>query len=79
MQITQANLSETEDQLSDLAAKRTSASFEMGIELVECGVITGPVNLPERLRTGGIAALLTLLIVGFAQWWSNRPANGTRQ
>lgn len=32
-----------------------------------------PVNLLSRLRTAGLGALLTFILVGFAQWWITRP------
>jgi hypothetical protein len=69
---TRADLAKTEGRLQDLVDRRTSAFDDVTIELVDCGVIAGPVNLGQRLRIGGIGALATLLVVGIGQWWLNR-------
>ncbi len=68
------DLGQTEKRLLDLAERRTSTSEDVMLELVDCGVIAGPVNLGERLRIGALGALMTFLVVGLGQWWLNRRA-----
>ena len=72
--VVQADLANTRERIGDLAARRSTPEKEVNLQLIECGVISGPVNLAQRLRVGGLGALLTLFTVAFGQWWlSRRP------
>jgi len=69
-----ALLASTEQRRAELAAHRIAALRDAGLELVECGMVDGPINLPERFRTGGVAAIVTLLTMSLGQWWLVRRA-----
>lgn len=69
---TKTALSATAEQIETLAGKRLSSLGEVTLELVECGVLRGPINLRHRLRVGGLAAIITLLTVGAIQWMFTR-------
>ena len=70
--LTRTDLEKTRDRLADLAARRMSAAREVDLKLIDCRVIGRSADLPERLRLGGLAALVTFLIVGFGQWLISR-------
>lgn len=72
LRLTRTDLTQTEGQLSQLAADRVSKAEAADIELVSAGVIGRPVNLTERLGTGTLAATLTLAMILLAQWWITR-------
>ncbi len=72
LQLTQGYLNQTKSTLRDLRAKRLAPSNPTKIELVRCGVLGSAVDWGQRARTGGIAAMLTLLTVLLGQWWVSR-------
>ena len=69
LEITHGDLDTTQQRLRELAAQRMASSNSLGVELVSCDVLGGPVNLGERLSIAGLAAVLTLLAVLLTQWW----------
>jgi len=58
--------------LDEVAAARSAVSAGNDLELLDVAVVGRPANLSQRLRTGGLAALCTLLTVGLGQWWLAR-------
>jgi len=68
------DLNKSEELLHSLEALRLTRAGATALEVVSCEASDSPVNLPERLRTGGLAALITLLSVGLLQWWFARRA-----
>ena len=72
LDLTRREYAKTEAHLRSLAEKRRTSSESSGVEIVAGGVDGGPVNLIERLRTGGLTGLLTLLSILVGQWWTAR-------
>ena len=62
----------TRNQIDALSMQRIDDLGDVTLEIVECGVLRGPINLRHRLRIGGLAALITLMTVGFVQWMFTR-------
>jgi len=67
-------LAEARNRLRDLAVGRTGAGEPAGPQVISCGAAGTPVNLNERLWTGGLGAVLALLTVYGTQWWMARRA-----
>jgi hypothetical protein len=72
LELVRNDLGKTEDRLRELSARRTSAADAGDIEVVSYETSGRPVNLNERLRIGGIGAVLALVTVLFGQWWIAR-------
>ncbi len=67
LQMTWEDLERTQGQLHELATRRAATDKSADITLVSCGVAQTAVNLPERLRVGGVGAGVTFLAVLFGQ------------
>jgi len=65
----QTDIDNTDETLTEYTAKRLSDLASLRIELTGCSVTDLPVNLAERLRAGGVAAALTLLVLGMGLRW----------
>lgn len=78
LQVTKARIFETESRLAALAADRTEAAVAGQITIRNCYGPSMPVNLWERLRVGGIAAGLTLVMMLLSQWWIMRHGSSSR-
>jgi len=72
LQTTQENLAHAQQRLGEMTAEREAANADIGVELISCGVIGTELNLPQRLRLGGIGFVMTLLAVLAGQWWITR-------
>ncbi len=64
----QADLEDVETRLQRAVADRTTHANAIRVELRSCEVGDRPVNLSARLRTSGIGATLTLVLVLLGQW-----------
>ena len=69
LELTQNDLSSTQQRLYELAARRKSGVQDVDVEIVSCEVIGGPINYGKRLPAAALGAVLTLLTVLLAQWW----------
>jgi len=64
----EVQLSQAQSQHQILVQQRMGELPQSTIEMIECGVIRGPINLRDRLQTAGIAGLLTMLALGLSRW-----------
>jgi hypothetical protein len=71
-ELAQKDFTESEQILENLRSLRTSRVSQTSLQVVSCEAGDTPINLPERLRFGGIAALITLVAVSLVQWWFAR-------
>ncbi len=65
---TAEDLQTTENQLRELAQRRTAANDSARWELISCEVAGSPTNLARYLQTVGVATLLAALSVHLGQW-----------
>ena len=74
LEIARTDRNQIEDRLRSLAAERVARAKTADVELVSCDVAGRPVNLDDRLRTGGVAGILTLITALLGQYWITRRA-----
>lgn len=72
LQSLQSHLSEVNHRLGDMEDQHTASAEASHIELQTCSVEDQPINLIERVRIGGLGAILTLFTVLLGQWWIGR-------
>jgi len=72
LEMLRADLRWSGDRLQALADRRAADADAVRVELAWCGVEDRPFNLTERLRTGGLGAVLAFFAVFFGQWWVAR-------
>lgn len=66
---TDGDLTELQTEIDRLAAQRRTIEERAKVELVSYHSGAARQSLKGRLSLGGLGAVLTLLTVGFAQWW----------
>lgn len=72
--VASGDLTRTERRLDELRSLRLAMADSMELKLLDCSVIAGPINLPERLRAGGLGALATFIVILLGQRWYARRA-----
>lgn len=72
LQSLQSHLGEVHHRLKDMKDRHADTFETTRIELLSCDVQNQPVNLIERVRIGGLGAILTLFTVLLGQWWVGR-------
>ncbi len=65
-------LQELHEEIGELQKQRADETSSIGVELVSCEMLPGAVNLPERIRTGVVGAVLTFLALIVVPWWVRR-------
>ncbi|MCO6437167.1 MAG: hypothetical protein J5J06_08775 [Phycisphaerae bacterium] len=58
--------------LTQLEKERLASATGADVELLHCGVLDGPVDLPRRLQLGGIAGIAALFATLAGQWLLRR-------
>ncbi|UCF34056.1 MAG: hypothetical protein JSV78_01870 [Phycisphaerales bacterium] len=71
-ELAEKDFKDGEQILQNLKSLRTDRVLQTKLQIVSCEASDIPINLPERLRFGGIAALITLVAVSLVQWWFAR-------
>lgn len=72
LQSIQSHIGEMSHHLRSLEDQHAASVNASRLELLHCDVTTHPVNLTERLRMGGLGAMLTFFTVILGQLWINR-------
>lgn len=73
LELLRTDLRSCGDRLAALVERRTAGDSGLRAELAFYGVEDRPANLVERLRSGGLGAVLAFFSVFFGQWWVARP------
>ena len=63
LRLAETHLANLQKRLKELVAQRLSKPTDAGVEVIFCRVIGGPIDLDARLRTGGIGAAASFLMV----------------
>jgi len=70
--LAQQDLADVTARVQRLRSERLATTEAVEMEVVSFGAIGSPVNLAQRLRIGALAAAVTLLVAGLAQWWKRQ-------
>lgn len=72
LQSIQSHIGEMSHHLHSLEDQHAASVDASRLELLQCEATTQPVNLTERLRVGGLGAIMTFITVILGQWWISR-------
>ena len=76
LKLLRADMGRTERRQRRLSADRVAAADAFTFQFLSSEPVNGPENLQERLKIGGLTAVLTFVAAMFGQWWITRKTLG---